>query len=124
MKQRSAVSLAFELGEILDAVTGVQLLARELQGPGGRDDPDYPQTIASALAGLAMVMARLKVVVTAIRNEVDPATILAPHNAVLGDHGQPDVLLRPWSAEQVAENGRQVVQLAERQVRRRRRGGR
>ena len=63
MKRRSAVSLAFELGEVHDAIAGVLLIARELQGPGVSDDPEYPQTIASTFAGLAMVVARLKVVV-------------------------------------------------------------
>ncbi len=117
MKQRSAVSLAFELTEVLDAIGGVQLLVHRLQGP---DAPEYPQTIASALAGLAMLAARLKVVVTVVRKEVDPATLLATHNAVPGDHDQPDVLLQPWSAEQVADNARQVAQLADRRRRRRR----
>lgn len=123
MKQRAALSLAFELAELLDAIAGIQLLAHRLQEAGASDDPEFPQTVASTLAGLAMVAVRLKVVVAVVRNEVDPVTILAPHNAVPSDHDQPDVLLPPWSAEQVAKNGTEVAQLAERQTRRHRRGG-
>lgn len=124
LKRRHAVSLSFELAEVLDAIAVVQLLAQRLRDPGASDDPDHPQTVDSVLAGLSMVVARLKVVVAATTDEVDPTALLAPHNAVPGDPDRPDVLLQPWSAERVAENARQLAQLAERQSRRHRRGGR
>jgi hypothetical protein len=124
MGKRRAVSLAFELAEIHDAIIGVQMLAQRLQEPNAGYDAEHAQTVASALAGLAMVSVRLKVVAATIRNEVDPATLLAPHNAVPGDHEHPDVQRRPWSPDQVAANARQVAQLADCKVRGGRRGRR
>lgn len=120
-KKRRAVSLSFELAEVLDAVAGVQLLAHRLQEPGASDDPEHPQAVASTLAGLSMVAARLKFVVAAIRNQVDPSTLLAPHNAVPAEHDQPDVLLRRWSPEQVDEHAREAARLAGRRAERKRR---
>lgn len=120
MKKRRAVSLSFELVEILDAIAGVQLLAHRLQEAGADDDPDHPQAVASTLAGLSMVTARLKVVVASIRDEVDPATLLASHNAVPADYDQPDLLLHRWSPERVAEHGRETARLADAQAERQR----
>lgn len=124
LKRRHAVSLNFELAEVLDAIAGVQLLAQRLREAGASDDPEHPQTVDSVLAGLSMVVARLKAVVAAIRDEVDPGTLVAPHNAVPGDDKRPDVSLRGWGPEQVAHHARETAQLADRQARRRRRGDR
>ena len=113
MRQRS-VSLAFELSTILEAIDGVPLLARGLQELPG--DRQAVRTLAGALAGLAMITTRLKAVVAAVRGDIDPATLLAAHNEVDGVGGQVDVLLRPWSAQQVIRHAEQAATFAPRRM--------
>jgi hypothetical protein len=114
MKRKTAVSLSFELGQILDAVEAARLLAYPLQEvPGTELDPQFHRVVAGVVAGLAMVVARLHVVMSVVRDERDPFALLAPHNAVPDDDEHADVLLHSWSAERIVEDARATLSLVE-----------
>ncbi|MCC6334297.1 MAG: hypothetical protein IT380_09955 [Myxococcales bacterium] len=117
MPQKNAVSLAFELAQLLDAVEGVRLLASPLQGvSGAATDAQVPRVVAGLIAGLSMVVARLQEVLAVVRDERDPFTLLAPHNAVPEDDDHPDLLLHRWSHERIVKGARATLSLVEKRA--------
>ena len=110
---RSAVSLSYELAEILDALHGVKTLLDVLREPV--EARERIHTVAATTSMLIMTTARLRQVVSVVRGDTDPVGILERHNAIpSGFHDCPDVLLRPWSVERTVSRAQEELAMAER----------
>ena len=109
-----AVSLSYELAEILDALCGVRALIEPLQEPV--EPRERVQAIASTISVLTMTAIRLRHVVEVVRGDQDPVKILERHNLIpAGFHLEcPDVLLKPWKTERVAAHARTTLEMLER----------
>lgn len=107
MRTRDAVSLSFELAEVLDAVEAARVLVWSLQEEAG----DYPnrrraQVQASSAAVLSLAVCRLRLIRAVLASNADPLMLLAPHNAVREDEPADvgDIRLVPWGGAEVRKH--------------------
>jgi len=123
MRKREAVSLSYELADLLEAIEGARLHIWNLQETPscGTPNPARVQLEASSAATLALVASRMRLLRRVLAGELDPAIVLSDHNAIAADDSieDRDLRLLPWSPTEVRQHAE-----AELEETRGRRGGR
>lgn len=110
------VSVSAELEEVQLAVAAAGLVFDSLQDVVDGNSIEAKNRAASGTAVLNIVKARLRLLTQALRNDVDPATLLEPYNRVEGvriELDVPDLRLAPWPPQEVAEKAREAFRRAE-----------
>lgn len=113
-----AVSLTFELTQLQRALLAVESICQNLADTpfvaSGNNGP-----AGSAVAIIGLVEARLRLLQSAVSEEIDPKVLLTPWNAVPvvpEDADDPDLRLAPWTPSEWLRRAHETVARLERQL--------
>lgn len=119
-----AVSLTFELTQLQRALLAVENICQTLADarfapPGDARHAGNDGPASSAVAIIGLVEARLRLLQSAISEELDPKLLLTPWNAVPlvpDDADDPDLRLTPWTPAERLRQARDTVTRLERRL--------
>jgi hypothetical protein len=109
------VSLSDELNLILEALEGVQLLAK-LQAEHHFVGKERQRATRATAASLILLRERLQLLDRAVGGFVDPRELLMPENRAVGADEEGDLRLPTWGTKRTMAHHKRELERAERRA--------